>query len=145
MQPTQAEGRTVGKSTATWVWLLAAFFLAACVERPDADQIAQATMIGLSKRDILACMGEPVRRRAVGEGTEIWTFAPLPQTTDTPPWAAGLNLAASAPPGACAVRIVLTNARVSQIGYATPDGQGLPSGRQCGFAVRPCAEMRALN
>ena len=75
-----------------------ALALAACAEKPDVDQIAQMAMIGLAKRDILACLGEPARRRAVGEGTEIWTYPVGVTTTDTPPWGAGLNFAASQPP-----------------------------------------------
>jgi hypothetical protein len=35
------------------------FALAACEERPEVDQIAQQSMIGLAKKKILACMGAP--------------------------------------------------------------------------------------
>jgi len=123
-------------------WPLLALVLAACAEKPEVDQIAQQAMIGLSKRDILACMGEPARRRALGEGTEIWTYASGFTTTDTPPWAAGLDFALSAKPAACAVTVVMTNARVSQVAYGMPDGRPLPSGRQCSFAVQACALRR---
>jgi hypothetical protein len=118
--------------------------LAACAERPEVDQIAQQDMIGLSKRDILACMGAPVRRHALGEGTEIWTYAVGTTTTDSPPWAAGLNFSALPPPAPCDVRVIMTNTRVSQVAYAMPDGRALPSGRQCTFAVQSCARLREL-
>jgi hypothetical protein len=123
---------------------LLALALAACAERPEVDQIAQADMIGLSKRDILACMGEPGRRHAPAQGTEIWSYAVGTTTTDSPPWAAGLNFSALPPPAPCDVRIVMTNAHVSQVGYQTPDGRALPSGRQCTFAVEACARRREL-
>ena len=134
----------MGKRTAIWLAPLAGLSLAACAERPEVDQIAQQAMIGLAKKDILACLGEPVKRRALGEGTEIWTYPIGYTTTDAPPWAAGLNFSLSAPPVACDVRVVMTNARVSQVTYVLPDGRALPSGRQCTFAVQQCARRREL-
>jgi hypothetical protein len=121
---------------------LAALALAACAERPGVDQIAQTTMIGLAKRDILACLGEPVRRRWVAQGEEIWTYPIGVTTTNTPPWAGGLDFAALRPPLPCVVEVVMTNAHVSQVSYALPDGRALPSGRQCSFAVQACALRR---
>ena len=123
---------------------LLVLMMSACAERPEVDQIAQEDMIGLSKRDIVACMGEPVSRRAPAEGTEIWTYASGTTTTLSPPWAAGLNFSALGPPAACDVRIIMTNARVSQVAYLMPDGRALPSGRQCAFAVQACARRREL-
>ena len=116
--------------------------LAACADKPESDQIAQTAMIGLSTRDILACLGAPAHRWAVAQATEIWTFTTGVTTTDTPPWGAGLNLAASQPALPCDVRLVITNARVSQVAYALPDGRALPSARQCAFPVQACALRR---
>jgi hypothetical protein len=121
---------------------LVALTLAACADRPEADQVAQTAMIGLSTRDILACLGEPVRRHAVAQATEIWAYPIGVTTTDTPPWGAGLNFAATQPPLPCDVRLVMTNAHVSQVSYALPDGSALPSARQCGFAVQTCTARR---
>lgn len=111
----------------------------------EVDQIAQETMIGLLKRDILACMGEPARRRAADHGIEIWTYASGTTTTKTPIWALGLDFSAWAGPAPCDVKVVLTNAVVSEVGYVMPDGRALPSGRQCSFAVQPCARLRELK
>jgi hypothetical protein len=135
----------LGKRTAIALAPLVALALAACAERPTVDQIAQQDMIGLSKRTILACMGEPARRRAFGEGTEIWTYPVGVTTTDSPPWAVGLNFSALTPPAPCDVLVVTTNAHVSQVSYLMPDGRGLPSGRQCTFAVQTCARLRQLQ
>jgi hypothetical protein len=112
--------------------------LAACADKPEPDQVAQATMIGLSGKDVRACMGEPLTRRGVVQATEIWTY-PGATSTETPPWAAGLDLAASRGAEPCHVRLVMTNGRVSQVAYALADGRGLPSGRQCAFAPAACA------
>jgi len=134
----------VGTNTAIRLAPLLALALAACAERPEVDQIAQQDMIGLSKQDILVCMGAPAQRHALGEGTEIFTYAVGHTTTDSPPWSAGLDFGLSAKPAPCDVRVVMTNARVSQVSYLMPDGRALPSGRQCTFAVEACARRREL-
>jgi len=116
--------------------------LSACAENPEVDQVAQTAMIGLSGRDILACMGEPGDRRAVAQATEIWSYPIGYTATPAPPWAAGLDFALSAKPVSCDVRLVMTNGHVSQVTYALPDGRALPLGRQCVFAVQACAPRR---
>jgi hypothetical protein len=111
----------------------------------EVDQIVQETMIGLWKQDILACMGEPQGRRALDHGTEIWTYAVGTTTSMTTIWALGLNFSAWAPPLLCDVRVVMTNAKVSQVGYGMPDGRALPTGLQCSFTVQQCARVRELK
>jgi LmbE family N-acetylglucosaminyl deacetylase len=116
--------------------------LAACADKPEVDEVAQTAMIGLSSRDIQACLGEPARRRRVAQATEIWTYPVGYTATEAPPWAAGLDFALSAKPVVCDVRLVMTNAHVSQVTYALPDARALPLGRQCVFAVQACALRR---
>ena len=57
-----------------------------------------------------------------------------------PQWAIGLNtnLVPFAPPGPCDVVLVMTNARVSEVGYTAVEGGGLPLGRECVFSVERC-------
>lgn len=114
--------------------------LAGCGQGPEVDQVAQQSMIGLSKRQALACMGSPARRDIIGS-TQIWTYRSGVMRTNGAPWAIGLNLGAPpfGPQGACQVRLVLTNAKVSQVTYAAADGADLPPGQQCVFAVENCA------
>jgi hypothetical protein len=117
--------------------------LAGCADKPTVDQIAQLAMIGLSNRDILVCIGEPVRKRWVAQATEIWTYPVGVTTTETPPWGGGLNFAASSSgPLPCDVKLVMTNEHVSQVAYSLPDGRALPTGRQCAFVVQACALRR---
>ncbi len=123
----------------------AALALAACAEAPQTDPIAQTAMIGLSERTVLACMGPPLRRAAPAQATEIWTYRTGVTTTDSPPWAVGTNFSLLAPDATCDVRIVMTNAHVSQVAYAMPGGRALPSGRQCSFPVWTCAAARAAQ
>ena len=107
--------------------------------QPEVDQIAQQSMIGLAKKKILACMGAPAKRVRIGS-TEIWTYPSGYLWTEGPAWAIGLNLGAPpfGPSGPCDVKVVMTNARVSQLTYSAADGGDLPLGQQCIFAVEEC-------
>lgn len=116
------------------------FALMGCADRPEVDQIAQHSMIGLPKKTILACMGQPARRDVVGS-TQIWTYPVGEMRTNGEPWAIGLNMGAPplGPSGPCDVKIVLTAAKVTQVTYTAASGGDLPLGQQCVFAVRNCA------
>ena len=125
---------------------LAALALSACAEAPETDATAQRTMIGLSGRDVLACMGgRPARVTKPAEATEIWTWRLGVTTTDSPPWSVGTNFSRLARDAPCNVRLVMTNGRVSQVAYALDDGRALPSGRQCSFPVWTCAASGAAR
>ena len=50
------------------------------------------------------------------------------------------NLLPFTPPGSCDVVMVMTNARVSEVGYAAIDGGALPLGRECLFPVERCVK-----
>jgi hypothetical protein len=130
----------VSKSVAT-VAVLAALTLGGC-QPLETDQVAQQSMIGLSKRDILACMGQPAQRVPAGQATEIWTYAGGTMRGYGPQWAIGLNtnLVPFAPGGSCDVVLVMTNARVSQVGYTAVDGGKFPLGQECIFSVERCAK-----
>lgn len=107
----------------------------------EVDQIAQQSMIGLSKKKVLACMGAPAKRVTTGS-TEIWTYSSGYLRTEGPTWAIGLNLSAPpfGPSGPCNVSVAMTNSRVSQVTYSVPSGGGLPLGQQCIFAVENCVQ-----
>ena len=119
-------------------------FALACIlaaaQAAEVDQIAQQKMIGLSKKKIRLSMGPPARRVAVGS-TDIWTYRSGAAAVEGFFLASGLNGMASwfGPDRLCNVNVVMTNARVSQITYAAPDGRPLPIGEHCDFAVENCA------
>ena len=108
--------------------------LAGCaLEKPEVDQVAQAKMIGLSKRAIHACLGPPAFRKSVGS-TEIWAYEN--GTTEIE----GQGFASFGYPRHphCRVNIVMTNGAVSQINYAGPMGDSLDLGEHCVFPVAQC-------
>jgi hypothetical protein len=108
----------------------------------EVDQVAQQSMIGLSKRDILACLGEPAQRARAGQATEIWTYPGGQMRGYGPQWAIGLNtnVPPFGQPGTCDVKLVMTNGRVSQIRYGAADGGALPLGQECLFPVESCVK-----
>ena len=108
----------------------------------EVDQVAQQSMIGLSKRDILACLGQPAQRVPAGQATEIWTYVGGQMRGYGPQWAIGLNtnLVPFAPGGSCDVVLVMTNARVSEVGYTAVDGSKFPLGQECIFPVERCVK-----
>ncbi len=128
----------MSRSVAT-LGLFSALMLGGC-QPLEVDQVAQQSMIGLSTRDIRACLGSPLNRAPAGQATEIWTY-PVGQLRGYgPQWAILLNT--NLPPfggtGTCDVTLVMTNGRVSQVGYAAADGQALPLGQECLFPVERC-------
>ena len=121
--------------------LIALLALSGC-QPLEVDQVAQQSMIDLSKRDILACLGQPAQRVPSGQATEIWTYVGGQMRGYGPQWAIGLNtnLFPFTPAGNCDVVLVMTNARVSEVGYTAVDGSGLPIGRECVFPVERCVK-----
>ena len=128
------------KSVFAIVATLAVLAFVGAVQAAEVDQIAQQRMIGLSKKKIRACMGAPAHRVAIGS-TDIWTYRSGAAAVEGFFQASGVNGMASwfAPDSGCNVNVVMTNARVSQINYAAPDGRPLPIGEHCDFAVERCA------
>ena len=127
------------RKSAAAVGLLVALALGGC-QPLEVDQVAQQSMIGLSKRDILACFGEPAQRVPSGQATETWTYVGGEMRGYGPQWAIGLNtnLVPFASGGSCDVVMVMTNAHVSEVGYAAVGGMRLPLGQECVFPVERC-------
>jgi hypothetical protein len=101
--------------------------------QPDLDQIAQSRMIGLSRHEVRACMGEPARRRSIG-ATDIWWFASGTVRIE----GEGFATFGYSRHSVCDVEIVLTNGKVSQITYTGPDVDPLDLGERCDFDVGRC-------
>jgi hypothetical protein len=123
------------------VGLLTALALGGC-QPLEVDQVAQQSMIGLSKRDILACLGQPAQRVPSGQATEIWTYTGGQMRGYGAQWAIGLNtnLAPFGAGGSCDVVLVMTNGHVSEVGYTGVDGSKFALGQECVFSVDRCVK-----
>jgi hypothetical protein len=129
------------------------------IQRAQVANEAHDKMIGLSKEQVLACMGPPAQQAAEGS-TEVWsynsgndrttaigsTFASAQASaTGGPHYASGTATGQSTSITTsmrryCTVNIVMTDNRVSQVNYNGPTGGLLTAGEQCAFAVQNCAK-----
>lgn len=144
--------------------VLCAFATAGCaVQRAVVAHGAQEKMVGMSREQILACMGPPVTKAAEG-ATEVWSYG----SGNDHRTAIGTNYAQtngsisgerrgyqfSATGEAtttslatvnssrrfCTVNVVMMDGRVSKLNYAGPTGGVLTGGEQCAFAVQSCLQ-----
>ena len=136
--------------------------LAGCAaERAIVAQDAQNKMVGLSKEQVLACMGAPASKAAEGQ-TEVWTYNSgngqtstfaLSQATasvsGTGMATGNMTTASAVGSGTgttfattsqryCVVGVVMAGGRVSRVNYSGPTGGLITGGEQCAFAVRNC-------
>jgi hypothetical protein len=116
-------------------------------QRAEVAADAKSKMIGMSREQVLACMGAPSQHAAVGE-TEVWSY---PSGGDTRTFttasgsidAAGNANAVGSSYSAhryCIVNVVMTANRVSAVNYTGRTGGWATHGEQCAFAVQNCVE-----
>jgi hypothetical protein len=100
------------------------FALSACAIQPAqiADD-AQRKMIGLSREQVLACMGPPLNQDAKGT-TEVWSYN------------SGNNVAAAGNGSGryCAINVTMWNGSVGAVDHLGPS--------ECTFALQKCAANR---
>lgn len=126
-------------------------------ERAIVAQDAQAKMVGLSKEQLLGCMGIPAAKAGEGQ-TEVWTYnsgngqttgvafsqasgSASAMTTGSLTTASGFGSGttfATSSMRYCVVNVVMTGNRVSKVNYSGPTGGLITAGEQCAFAVRNC-------
>lgn len=136
--------------------------LPACtVQRAIVAQSAQEKMVGMSREQVLACMGPPANKAAEG-ATEVWSYGSgdgrtisigsIYAQTDSSFSAdqyrnqisgsgtASTRGLASATSSRlyCTVNVAMTDGRVSRINYSGPTGGLLTAGEQCAFAIQNC-------
>jgi hypothetical protein len=127
-----------------------ALIVAGCaVMRANEANEAQATMVGMSKEQILACMGPPVTKAAEG-ATEVWSYNSGNGHTE------GFGTSSASVYGGhgyasgfgtsslvtqqrfCTVNVTMVGGRVDRINYVGPTGGLITQGEQCAFAIDNC-------
>jgi hypothetical protein len=136
------------------------FFTGCAIQRAQVAKDAQSNMIGLTKGEVLACMGPPIQKVAE-QGTEVWaygsgdgrvtvsTFASAngsAQVTGGPGYAhvTGSSFGSSTGVASrrfCAINVVMQNDRVSKVNYSGPTGGLVTEGEQCAYAVKNCVRQ----
>ena len=104
--------------------------LSACaIERAHVAQQAQDKLVGMSKEQILTCMGAPENKMIEGK-TESWTYN------------SGGGLAARSNENVdsryCKINIVMIDGKVSRVNYSGATGGLITQGEQCAYAVSNC-------
>jgi len=143
------------------------FYLIACLlpvggcaaERAMVAQDAQTKMVGLSKEQVLACMGAPASKATEGQ-IEVWTYnsgnghtSAVSVSSTNAIVTAQSNGAATTATGTgfgnsfsvasqryCVVSVVIASGKVSRVNYSGPTGGLATGGEQCAFAVRNCIQ-----
>ncbi len=143
---------------------MSGFVVAGCaVQRAQVAQDAQGKMIGLTKEQVLACMGPPANRMAEG-ATEVWsynsgdgrTITVASASTMTDASASGMRVgdsayvsgtASSSGVGSavtrrrfCTVNVTMVDGQVKRVNYVGPTGGLLTAGEQCAYVVQGCAQ-----
>lgn len=141
-----------------------AFVLSGCaVQRAVVAQSAQDKMVGMSREQVLACMGPPGNRAAEGV-TEVWSYGSgdgrtisvgsVHAQTDSSFSAdryrnqiSGTGTSITTGVGSmttsrryCAINVAMTDGRVSRVNYSGPTGGLLTAGEQCAFAIQNCVQ-----
>jgi hypothetical protein len=125
------------------------FCLAGCaIQRAQVAQDARGAMVGLSKEQVLTCMGPPVNKATEGQ-TEVWTYdsgngysASNGSTQFGRGLAGGLmaNSSSVSTQRFCRINIVMSGGAVSVVNYSGPTGGLLTGGEQCAYAVESCTK-----
>jgi hypothetical protein len=133
------------------------------VQRAVVAQGAQEKMVGMSREQVLTCMGPPATRAAEG-ATEVWSYGSGNDRTTTigtgyaqtngsisgERWGNQLSATGEATTTSlatvnssrryCTIHVVMTDGRVSRLNYAGPTGGILTGGEQCAFAIQNCVQ-----
>jgi outer membrane protein assembly factor BamE (lipoprotein component of BamABCDE complex) len=132
------EGRGFSVRLRVFLAMAVGLALTGCaLQRAQLANQAQNQMVGLTKEQVLACMGPPVNHAAVGE-TEVWTYTSGNGRTDTAINGNNFGATAISTQRSCTVNVVMTGGRVSSLNYNGPTGGLITPGEQCAFAVQNC-------
>ncbi len=125
---------------------LIALTLGGCAfERAQQAQSAKRQLVGMSGEQIIACMGPPNSRSALG-GTEVWQYRSGNGHTDVDSGVSATSVggfrAASVSSTAtqrfCIINVVMSGLTVRAVNYSGPTGGVLTDGEQCAFALKNC-------
>lgn len=140
--------------------IMCCLVVAGCaVQRAQVAQDAQGKMVGLTKEQVLACMGPPNAKAAEG-ATEVWSYASGDgRTTVIGTGTSNTNASVSgnrnyatstastvgtsvvtARQRYCTVNVTMADGRVARVNYVGPTGGLLTAGEQCAYAVQACAQ-----
>ena len=134
-------GKFVRCSVACSVATMLAMSCGCAFQRAQMATEAREKMIGMTKEQVLACMGPPINKAAEG-ATEVWSYASGNGQTDVSTFGTASGGFQSGDAIAtrlyCTINVTMNAGRVSRINYVGPTGGLLTAGEQCAFALQNC-------
>jgi len=123
-----------------WLPVLGLLVSACGFQREQLAKDAPNLMMGASKDQVVACMGQPANKSTAGTA-EVWSYKS--DSGDIEPFEIGgeqtLTPAARRPnPSACTINITLVGGRVSKLSYTGPDGEAIAASKHCAYALEDC-------
>jgi hypothetical protein len=134
-------GRGISKLRILGFVALGAALGGCAFQRAEIAQDARTQMVGLSKEQVLACMGAPANKAAEG-ATEVWGYASGNGMTVASASYDRYGGTAVSSSRFCNINIVMTSGRVTAVNYTGPTGGLLTAGEQCAYAVNACVKPR---
>jgi hypothetical protein len=145
--------RTIGVA---FTAVVSCIVVAGCaVQRAVVANETQQKMVGLTREQVLACMGPPANRMKEGS-TEVWSYSSgngltttvasaVTQTNTNVSGGSGVSTGSglgtvTTSNRYCTVNVTMVGERVSRVNYVGPTGGLLTQGEQCAFAVQNCAQ-----
>jgi outer membrane protein assembly factor BamE (lipoprotein component of BamABCDE complex) len=113
--------------------LIAACAGACAIQRAELAADARTKMVGMTKEQVLACMGPPMNK-AVEGATEVWSYNSGNDHTSVA-FGRGWGVAQRR---SCTVNVTMVGGRISQMNYVGATGGLLTPGEQCAFALQNC-------
>lgn len=113
--------------------------VAACsMQRAQVANDAQGKMIGLTKEQVLACMGPPINKAAEGS-TEVWSYGSGNGYVQGTVNGNQFGATGVSTQRFCTVNVTMAAGVVSRVNYIGPTGGLLSQNEQCAYAVANCA------
>jgi hypothetical protein len=109
-------------------------------QREQLAKDAPNLMMGASKDQLAACMGQPANKSSAGTA-EVWSYKS--DSGNVEPFETGgeqnLGSAAKRPNATtCTINITFVAGRVSKLSYAGPDGEAMAANQHCAYALESC-------
>jgi outer membrane protein assembly factor BamE (lipoprotein component of BamABCDE complex) len=121
--------------------LIASLLVSACgFQRAQLAKDAPNLMMGASKDQVLACMGQPANKSTAGTA-EVWSYNSSSGSVEPFETGGEQSLAPTArrpSPTLCTVNITLVGGRVSKVSYTGPDGEAMAASQHCAYALEDC-------
>jgi hypothetical protein len=120
---------------------LGAILTGCAIQRAQVAQDARAQMVGMSKEQVITCMGPPVSKATEGQ-TEVWSYNSGDGTVVASGSVSSGNFSGMSSSRFCRINLVFTGGGVSAVNYQGPTGGLITAGEQCAYAVDACINKR---